>query len=1775
MANNLEQQKEMNELLKQQSKFFEAQNKNLKVQSALMIQLVSALKGISFKDAIEETRQLNELLNETSSLGTEAGTNTSNAMREAAGSAEEALDKFERLHPVMGGLLTGMAKLNVQALAGQGIMRGFNFSIDMFRNITSGVAGLASSIFQIGVAILSLPFRMWDAFLNLQTSGGGEWRLALENVRKEFGDLTKFAAADMLQMERNLNGVIAETGLSTYRIFGNRAEQLNTLREYATKLGAAFNVLSKSIASSASETERFAAYMKGLGMSDAGIKGVGMRAVALGTTVNEIGREITTFAFQVGESFGINGRQISADIGEMIGDVANFGNITVKEMTQAAVFTRKLGIEFKAILGTIEAFDNFDKAAEGAAQLSQAFGMNIDAMQMIREEDPAARFETLRRAFFATGRSIESMTRQERALLATQTGLSAEAVKLGFSAKSQAMSYDQVQKAADGASKKQLTQEEAMQKLANSIDRLIKSGSQLQGGFIQHFLQGFERGIRRSKEFREMFWAIRRALRDTFWAGAQVGRMFVDMFPGVKQFFGGIAGIFNRNRFREMLSNIKQTFRQFFSDITKDPQQGVQKFLDSLKDNFLNWFSNRSPQGRQVLEGLTTFFKAFIGIVTQLGRIAIQGLIDGAKALVRYIKNPTDLGIESAADGFMGYIIEIFGPLWSMLVEMLPQLGDALWELLTASLEFAWQKLQPYWEEYGGYIIWGMIAWFTLPAVIGAFAAAISGFFIKAIGIGLTNVVTGGAVARQAGGLMNAIFGINRAAAAAPPTPANPPVPAKGFMERLGEALKSIEELNIDFSKARKNAFGIASVIVFGIIPIATAIGGFALAIQQLGITASSIALSALIIAESAAIVVAVGYMAKALGAVRSVRVEKNLASVGLFIVALTAFFSIAFAGLMLVIKEVPITNEDIQKLDDLVDIMVVLFGTLGALALASALLGRNAQQAAGGIRTIGVFIGGISIIMAAVAGIFAWITSDMTPERMAGLSSILDSVSQFMYNSIPLSIAAVTLGALILSGGPAALITGGVLAVGIGALGAIVSATLEAAREIVNAANEFSVDEGTESKINVILNTLNALASFTNGFIGVLSLAKDPGDIEGKGGILTETLTQINTFIDDFFRNTTNLIQQIQNFAAGINVQQIPAIEAVAGVISSVAEFATGIVGAFDGIRSKFSIGLGGIEISDSAKDLNNILDAAGTTLELAGNYIPQFIHLALSAAARMNRESTTPEQLNAIGGVISGFMGAIVNLVKALSGSEIIGLSGNEGGRLTNLRKFIVNVSDGLLGGEGGGVIGRSIGGILGHLSEFSSTVTAEDVKKIEPITKFIGPLFETIGGISKAVSSLGGSALSGAASGTTIDAAAITNLSTMFTTIFDALKDFLPELISTLNTTLSGVNATNLGAKAKALRPVFELITTVQTAISQFYWTARNAGGGMANWTTKEGGGIAAGLGTLRSLFRENNSGGSFFEILRDVINGIKRNLTPETLGGIEGINVKNVNKLKTIMEAIKSVSESFDSIKSTFTSIPTGGGASTVMTTSQVEGLFVPLAGLIYALTDKRYQPETRGANKTFKEWLDQFGGARLNVDTLKTLSSTLETLSSIAASVGTLKTRTASLGTETNISELIDPTVRAILALTETEYNGRTLPQILREYSGERFSSRAMTAAARSMTALNPVITELSSLKRSIIENDLTDSAWITSFFNGISLMAQEVNRVNADFAILAETPRTLVATLDTLASTLGRTINYSISTERIQYTINLSVNVDAKEFANTLIEANANIATAG
>lgn len=693
MPSNIESTEQLNKLLQQQNQLYLAQAKLMRGQASLLSQIVEITQQV---DPSKMTRGMTEFDDAVRQVAETIGDFGSESQAQF-GNIEKYLSKSNR------GMKTGglEAKKYGKALIGIGIAgealnkvaAGFN----LIKNAMTGGLGIIfdviSAMGNLAVSILTIPFKMLNALISQTGGGSSELRQAIEDLRKEFGNLRTGSSKAVLDMSRAMRGQLAQTALSTWRIFGNLAERIKTLTEYAKQLGPLFTNLTKSLVAN---VEAFGAYVKGLGLTEEGMKGVGRQALIFGTTFQEVGRQITTIAYQLGPAFGINGKEVSRAIGDMMQDVKNFGTLSVKQLGSIAVFTRKLGLEFKDLLGIVDKFDNFEDAAQSVAQLNQAFGLNVDALEMIKEQDPAARFDKLRKAFAQTGRSVENMTRQELKLLASQTGLSEEAVKLGFSMKNQGMTYDQVQKKADLAEKKQLTQAEAMQKLASSIERLVKSGDFGTGGFFDRFIQGFIRGIQWSWPFRKMMWNIRRDLMLVFRAGIQVGRAFVEFFPGVKKVFKGIGDAFSPARWRAMLfgsGGVVSMFRTFFKDLG-DPsraKQAVQKLLGSIMRTFRSFFSGAAGAAGEVIEGFKNFFKSVISGAGQLLEQGTEGILNAFEA-----SGKVGGQVSEAMTGFAGLLGRGIDYIRNNIN------WDRIFSNIKQIAEKAWQKVQEFFQSEAG-----------------------------------------------------------------------------------------------------------------------------------------------------------------------------------------------------------------------------------------------------------------------------------------------------------------------------------------------------------------------------------------------------------------------------------------------------------------------------------------------------------------------------------------------------------------------------------------------------------------------------------------------------------------------------------------------------------------------------------------------------------------------------------------------------------------------------------------------------------------------------------------------------------------------------------------------------------------------------------------------------------------------------------------------------------------------------------------------------------------
>lgn len=701
-VNNVEIQQQLNKLLNDQKKIMRENTRSLREQVALSNEMAESLNKANLNnDLVQKSNSLKQSLMGAAEQASKFSKNNQDMAAATSGALQDTDDGFDGLLETYG---KATSEASVWGAATGGFISGISKGMNLLKTGLSGVLSLAGSVaegmFSVGKAILSIPFKIFNAFVNEANRMRGEPLLAreFEETRKSFGDFGEDLSKHVIGGYRKLRGELAETGLSVYRVLGYRHEQLKFVREQFEALGPLAHAFGEEIAAQA---EHFAAYQKGLGLSGEMMKGLAQATQGTEKSFEETLRTTTNFTTNLGKRFGISQKVIGRDIGEMAKDLKTFGSVGVREMGQISVFARKLGTDFKDLLGVVAKFDNFEDAAESAARLAQAFGLNIDAMAMINEQDPAARVEQLRKAFFETGKDITKLTRQERNYLASSAGIEDQALNSVFALQSQGQTYDEIAAAGQTAEQQQITQAEAMEKLSDSIERMIKSGSRV-GGFFDRFMMGFKRGMRWAKPFRDVMRNIRKSLWAAERAGRAVGRAFVKSFPGIKKLLGGMKDFFDPKKFRRLGGKVVNTFKQFFKDLgdPKTADKALGNLLSSMKAAFFGMAGEQSGAMSKIIGGFKDMFKAVGQIILSSIKTAmkymskffdaITDVVNGDKTFLNAMKDVFDDG-SGAAAGFMDdvwfMISKQLGPVTNKLGKSFVKMFDAIWGKVTKWFE--------------------------------------------------------------------------------------------------------------------------------------------------------------------------------------------------------------------------------------------------------------------------------------------------------------------------------------------------------------------------------------------------------------------------------------------------------------------------------------------------------------------------------------------------------------------------------------------------------------------------------------------------------------------------------------------------------------------------------------------------------------------------------------------------------------------------------------------------------------------------------------------------------------------------------------------------------------------------------------------------------------------------------------------------------------------------------------------------------------------------------
>ena len=1431
----LQQAAELTELLEKQNKLYALQGTMLKGQIGMMKQLQDVFSQLNFKDKSDELDGFNDIIKEAAEEMEGFSKTSQSSMTKLSDSMRKSQKETEK----MGGIIDKVVKKGPMiaslVLAFDGMTEGIKFSVDAMKSLGSIAGTVVGSLTNLAFSIITLPFKMLQGLINMTDGGGGGGlRQALEDIRKEFGDLKTGASEAIIDISKNMKGPLAETGLSSYRIFGNLADRLKTVAEYAKNMGNAFDLVRESFVQ---DSERVGAYIKGLGLAEEGQKALAQTAVRTGQSLQEIGREITTYAYQMGEAFGINGKSISGDVGKMMDDFENFGNLGVQTLTNISVFARKLGLEFKDLQGVIAKFDNFEEAAEGAAQLSQAFGLQLDTLQLINAQDPAERIEMLRKSFFDAGRSVENMTRQERALLATQTGLDQKTASLVFSMESQGQSYADIQKQSDATSKKQLTQAEAMEKLSGSIERLVKSGGGVTGGFFDRFIQGFSKGIRKSGEFRELMFSLRKSLMVVHRAGIEVGRAFVDAFPGVREMIKGLADFFDPGKFRKAMRGTVDAFKQFFRG-----DLDLKGFQAALKANFSDFFDPDSAAGQKFQSGVKKFFAKVRTLFIQGVEIGMGALKKGADFLVALIRNPTEaLAAASSASNSVGgfFMTEVVQPLLKLWNgDARKQLFESLGTLFETLFQFVLRKVTDLAIKYREPIMKAFMAIFVAPAMISGITRGLIGGVGAALTAGLSGALKRGlqAVKRGSGAASTAAAGLGGEGGAGAGALAGG---RQGNMisrsiDGLGNIMRSARA--VDLSGGMK-LLKIAALLTGAGIALIGALAAIIWVVKKADISAMDVVKTILVMTSASLIATEIGLLVKGMQVLGSGAGALASAAKGFGMIAITGgAVVLGLWGLKKAISAAGLTITDVANAALIVGSAgIIILQLAGVLAVATGvglLIGGSAGTAivaaAGGFLAIGV----TAAAAAAMAVVAVEAFQPLNVMELAATGAAVGAVG-FIIVGLSGILAAIT-GTGILAGLAPLGLLGGM------AIIAVIKGASSLAIKAKDGFSEINVNEmkATGEKVASVAMIIGGLAVVGGSLLvaGVSAGLTRVADWVGIGG------DSIGTLIDEMKGTTSKILKAarglrisesdlkaINNIKAVLEVitefSKIYATVAGAGAASVVEAASTGAsmatnIAALSTAISTMPTQIGTLITSlkriasDVTEDDVKKIGMVGEVLKSVGSFVESIIGAATSFP--QTGEGALGRNLKKITSFLKTLGPAIGDIFTNISSSIIQTISGagfdatkfsaatkSFSEILTSLSTFVGSMVEASKtgGGEGaaqaaGAYIERTIGSILGAISgdamkgQFETLIetiggfgTNLSPAKLKGIQRF----GEGITSISTAMSAI-------AQNSEQINEAAMTKVQGSVTAMIESIKN--------INTSIQGLRGINLNTELKGL-------------------------------------------------------------------------------------------------------------------------------------------------------------------------------------------------------------------------------------------------------------------------------------------------------------------------------------------------------------------------------------
>jgi len=1098
--------------LEETGKAAEEATASLGRMAAQMNEFFKVLAGVSEK-AAEETKSVSEQMEEAA---------------KKAGLAAGATDDYEKVlqelnktsnrsRKELTGFQKGLSDAYDKALKfnlGLSLINGTLASVkSTFGLMQSMLSGAMSAI----KGFIGLVDGLWTGLLDAAVdymNGSSALRQAIENVRKEFGDLATNEGAQVMTMYKELNktsSTLRTTGRSLWNTFGDFAERLQFVTEIATAAGGAMTRFGDSLVKNLPQV---ALLNKSLNVSNEALIQMIKNSERAGQDPKEAFDELAVSVAHLSKQFGVSAKMIGKNFDELIKDTDTFGHMGPKALASVATYAAKLNVEISTLKGLMTTFDTFEGAATAAGKLNEVLGIQVDTMKMINADNPAERLDMMRKAFEDTGKSVNDLSRHElKALSGALDGMPIEDLKNSLSMSTDDVNFAEIADEAAEAQKK-MSPVEAMNELSKNIEKLIKSGELVKGGFFANFVEGISLGIERSKGFRTLMRYIGRQLKAVLNAGKAVGKILGPIFSEkgplgklIKQYKQLIDFSTKGSIGANFLIDIKNAFKGLMKDLETDPKKALTKFFDNLKKAWKTYTSAKSPMVTNIGEGFKNLFIGALEYIRDEVPKMIKDLGETVSAVTEGIGNAfaEDGAVKKIQDPFLLALSEaftaVFKAVWHHLVGPVIDLAVTLGGIL-------FDYMYPILEKVFLALMIKAIVTAMLQAVVASAVKRVIGAAMMKLGmqVAVQNTVVNQTIiqgAAQTGGVATAIN-----------------TTAKSItMATLGNALKIA---------------GFMTVMAFTFIAAAF---GLYKAAEAAGITSDftgylkTFAAIGLIAGATAALIFTVTAAGEALSKMSPMAILKGVVAVGL------ALLAIGGLTLPLMFINYMVEGLDLSRVLAAVGIMGVLVleaAVLIGLAIAAgaAVSGPQAILLGTGLAAVAAVLTVLAIAVGPVMALIALMIGNM---KLEPVSKAVNIMGKLVLMAAGLTLTAIAVGFAI---GASFGVGGVAIGVGFAAIASILYTVVDV----------LAGPDGILASVNKI-----KITNFDNLAKKIAFLEKLMNLITGVGKVAIDAAKIAGNVSTGFFTSSTTATKQFKQVMASIKSIIVAMKDSLVDVITNV----------------------------------------------------------------------------------------------------------------------------------------------------------------------------------------------------------------------------------------------------------------------------------------------------------------------------------------------------------------------------------------------------------------------------------------------------------------------------------------------------------------------------------------------------------------------------------------------------------------------------------------------